>query len=404
MQAPEIEKLKQVLAADIDKLRAPKGYLNAGIPNYNHLFGRDACISALQLLTYDSSIAKQTLHVMARYQATKRGVRNEAYPGKLLHEHYPDGLSQKLISLVRDTDKLRKLYTLLLWKFPYYGTIDAGAWFIILLHRYFKKTADEKMLRAMWPVALKIINWLESNACDSATNLVMYHRTYPFGLRNQSWKDTLTAGLKTPLAVVEVQGYYFEAYNCLAELAETVYKDETRAAEFKRGAQRLQAACQNLFWNEQMNYVSLAVNAGGERDDSVASNAGHLLFGGIMDKDQTEHIVKRLMDRDMWTPFGVRTLSSEDKLFDAHSYQQGSVWPFDNWVIYQGLLKNGYRTESENIRQGFFAAYEKLGVVAELYIVEKDSEKVLRHPEACTVQAWSTGAMMDMITSDEPVL
>jgi len=391
--------LKKRLATDINSLRSPEGYLNAGIPNYNHLFGRDACISALQLIDYDPDIARCTLSAMVRYQATSRGLRSEAYPGRIMHEHFPGGLREKIASLVNDTDVLRKIYILLLWRFPYYGTVDAGAWFIILLHRYFKKTGDEAFLREVWPAALAVASWLETRATSPSTGLITYRSSYIFGLRNQSWKDTIGSGLRPPVAAVEVQGYYYEAYNCLIDIAFTVFADDELAMQFNHRAKQLKAALNRRMWRERDGYFSMAVNDAKDRDDAVASNPGHLLFTGILSEAQSDAVVKRLLRDDLCTPYGIRTLSSKAKSFDVDSYQQGSVWPFDNWVIYQGLLKTGHGAEAAKLGRKLMAAYKELDFIPELYTVS-ETGKISEHKGACKVQAWSAGALLN-ITGDE---
>jgi glycogen debranching enzyme len=391
------------LVADIDALRSPDGYLNAGIPNYNHLFGRDACVSALQLLDFDQTIAHSTLKAMARYQAKDRRRMHESYPGKMLHEHFPGGTKEVLTSSYSLKDRLRRLYILLLWRFPYYGTVDTGAWFIILLHRYSKKTGDEEFLREMWPVALGIIQWLEARATSQTTGLIAYQRTYVFGLHNQSWKDNLNPSLKPPIAMVEVQGYYYEAYNCLSELALQVFHNTHDGDRFALNAARLKNALNRFFWQEEAGYFSLAVNNDGDCDTSVASDPGHLLFTGILSEHQAKSVVDRLMQSDMLTPYGIRTLSTAEKTFDAHSYQEGTVWPFDNWVFYQGLLKLGFLSEANRIKDSLCAAYDELGSIPELYTVSTDN-KLSVYPESCIIQAWSAGALINMTTSEAPIL
>lgn len=391
------------LIADIDALRSPEGYLNAGIPNYNHLFGRDACVSALQLLDFDHEIAHHTLTAMAKYQAKKRARMNEAYPGKVPHEHFPGGTKEVLLSSFTAKDRLRRLYILLLWRFPYYGTVDAGAWFIILLHRYFKKTGDEKFLREMWPAALGVISWLEARATNPTTGLIAYQRTYVFGLRNQSWKDTLSSSLKPPTAIVEVQGYYYEAYNCLAELSLRMFHNTYDCDRFALKAKVLKETLNRYLWREDDGYFSLAVNKSGEYDTSVTSNPGHLLFTGILSDEQARSVVNRLMREDMLTPYGIRTLSTTEEVFDPNSYQEGSVWPFDNWVFYQGLLKLGFAAEADTIKKGLFAVYDELGCIPELYSVSRD-DKLSRYSESCIIQAWSAGALINMTTSQESIL
>lgn len=391
------------LVEDIDALRSPEGYLNAGMPNYDHLFGRDACVSALQLLDFDPEIARSTLKTLAQYQAKRRKLMSESYPGKILHEHFPGGTKQIFASARGITDKLRKLYILLLWRFPYYGSVDVGAWFIILLHRYFKKTGDEAFLREMWPVALGIVHWLEKRATNRPSGLVAYRRTYLFGLLNQSWKDTINSSLKPPTAMVEVQGYYYEAYNCLAELSMHLSQNNEDSERFKSKAKGLKDSLNKFLWQQDKNYFSLAINDHGKFDHTVTSNPGHLLFTGILTHKQAMGIVSRLMVDDMLTPYGIRTLSSNEATFDANSYQEGSVWPFDNWVIYQGLRKLGYIAEANIIKDGLLAAHNELGIIPELYNVSYDNELSI-HPGACAIQAWSAGALIDITTRNTPVL
>lgn len=391
------------LIEDINALRSPDGYLNAGIPNYNHLFGRDACVSALQLLDFDQEIARSTLETLARFQAKRRGIMNEAYPGKILHEHFPEG-SSKILSLSLTTpNNLRRLFMLLLWRFPYYGAVDSGAWFIILLHRYFKKTGDEDFLRAMWPAALEVMSWLEARATNRPSGLVAYRRTYIFGLRNQSWKDTLTSTLKPPTAMVEVQGYYYEAYNCLSELSRSIFKNDHDAERFALKAEGIKESLSKLLWQKDTGYFALAVNDQGLLDTSVTSNPGHLLLTGILSDQQAESVVSRLMQNDMLTPFGIRTLSVGDESFSTASYQEGAVWPFDNWVFYQGLLKRGFIKEAAIIKEGIIAAYDHFGSIPELYTVSRDN-KLSKDPESCIVQAWSAGALINMMTGVRPIL
>ena len=151
-------------------------------------------------------------------------------------------------------------------------------------------------------------------------------------------------------------------------------------------------------WHEDTGYLSLAVNDGGERDDAVASNPGHLLFTGILSPTQADQVVSRLMQDDISTAYGLRTLSTNDKAFDPESYQQGSVWPYDNWVIYQGLLKTGHTAEATKIGHGLVTACQELGMTPELYTVSTTGE-LSRHKGACRVQAWSAGALIDILSS-----
>jgi glycogen debranching enzyme len=203
--------------------------------------------------------------------------------------------------------------------------------------------------------------------------------------------------------MVEVQGYYYEAYKCLAELASEVFDDTEASERFVSKAEKIKESLNRHLWHEETGYFSLAVNDKGEHDHSVTSNPGHLLFTGILSDKQVESVVNHLMKEDMLTPYGIRTLSAKAEKFDAGSYQEGGVWPFDNWVFYQGLLKLGYTAEANVIKKGLFAAYDRFGNIPEMYNVSLDN-KLSLYSEACLIQAWSAGALLNMSTSHRPIL
>src|SRR2546422_11686792 len=114
----DLDALRQRLRRELNSLRAPEGYLRAGAPRYATLFGRDSLIAAWQMLPYDPSIAASTLRVLASYQGRRVNARSEEQPGKILHEHRFD-----LASRGELPD----------WEFPYYGSGDYTALFLIVV-------------------------------------------------------------------------------------------------------------------------------------------------------------------------------------------------------------------------------------------------------------------------------
>jgi glycogen debranching enzyme len=385
----------------LDRLRRPEGCLNAGIPYYEHLFGRDACVSALQVLHREPEVARATLEILARYQGRRVVMRREEYPGKILHEHFPGGWPEKLRLLAVESNRLRQLFTYIFWRFPYYGTVDAGAWYLILLHHYVRKTGDRELVARLWPAAQGIVGWLAKHATPTHTGLVGFKRHYIFGLKSQSWKDTVSNTIKPPVAMIEVQGYYFYALNLMAELAEDVMADAGEAAALRERAQRLRAAFLAAFGPVDGTYP-LAVDGRGRAVRNATSNPGHLLFTGILDKAAQEMVVERLFREDMLTPYGIRTESMREASFDPNSYQNGSVWPFDNWVIGQGLAKTGHADEARQLADGMAAVFARWGNLPELYAVERDGA-LHGIDSACRIQAWSAGALINVL-EEAPLL
>ncbi len=302
-----------------------------------------------------------------------------------------------------DSDKLRKLLILITWRFPYYGSVDVGAWFMILLHKYYAATGDDELVRQLWPVVQGVLAWLENHADHTKIGLVGFRKHYIFSLKNQSWKDTLDIEIKPPVAMVEVQGYYFYAYKLMSQLSQEVMKDAEAAEVFNQKADKLQRAFKQHFKVMSDGSLPLAVDRRGQPVKVTTSNPGHLLFTGILEAGEAR-VVQRLFEPDLITKYGIRTESTSSPTFYANSYHRGSIWPFDNWVIYQGLLKTGYKLEAGQIKQSILLAQSDLGRIPELYGFDPASQKLFEIPGACTVQAWSAGALYNMLCQNEASL
>src|SRR5262249_14319819 len=82
---------------------------------------------------------------------------------------------------------------------------------------------------------------------------------------------------------------------------------------------------------------------------TVASNPGHCLWCGIVPPERAKKVVDRLMARDMWTGWGIRTLSADHRAFNPYNYQTGSVWPHDNAIIAMGFKFYGFSAEAARV-------------------------------------------------------
>ena len=188
--------------------------------------------------------------------------------------------------------------------------------------------------------------------------------------------------------MAEVQGYAFLALKILAGLL----NDQA----YKKLAKQLKDNFLEKFWLENEKFFALALDGQDLKRQAITSNPGHLLFCGILEKKLADLVVKKLFSRDLWTDYGIRTLSVNDLDFDETGYHLGSVWPHDNWIIAQGLKNGGYLTQYEKIKRAILTAFEKLNSIPELFGVNKKGE-LLKINKACIIQAWSSAAALNFI-------
>jgi len=388
-----IENIEKKLWRDINLLRDKQGFIRAGFPRFLGLFGRDSLITAWQLLDYDSLIAKNTLSILAKFQGKKINSETEEEPGKILHEYYPRDISNVWWEKYKARHKWLKKGK------RFYMSIDSTPLFLIVLADYYQKTKDRVFILKLWPNIVKAINWIINYGDTNKDGFVDYQQKNPYGLSDQSWKDSGSLGIKPPVAIVEVQGYVFLAFKQIAKLAE-IFKDKKLASKLLRKSKILKKNFNQKFWMPKERYFVLALDKKKQQVKKITSNPGHLLFTGILNKDKERAVVKKLFSTELWSPFGIRTHSTREPDFDFKSYHQGSIWPHDNWIIAQGLKKFGYRKGYNRIKNALLRTYQALGFIPELYGVTKDGylKKIKR---ACKPQAWSSGALLELILEDK---
>jgi len=389
-----IEEIKNKLHRDVEKLRSPYGYLNAGYPRYYTLFGRDSIISAWQMLKIDPSIAQATLQILSKYQGKTVDPKSEEEPGKILHEHRFNPKEQA---------ELPK------WKFPYYGSIDSTPLYIFLAAEYLKTTNNTAFISKIWKNIQAAFKWIINYGDKDGDSYIEYQRMNPYGLFHQGWRDGIEDHLKIkpPVAIVEVQGYVYAAYHSLVYIAQKLDKDGNLIKEVTGRAKELKKKFNRDFWMEEEKYFALALDGEKKQRKAVSSNPGHLLFTKIIDEDKVDYVVKRLFQPDLWTPYGIRNHSTKEPDFNPYSYHLGSVWPHDNWVIYKGLQKLGYHQQAEKIKRALLRAYQKLNKIPELYTVINNEivdlstpTEGIHHVLANPLQAWASAGLLEMITNN----
>ena len=366
-----------------------KKALSAGIPWFATLFGRDSLIAAWQILILDPQIAKDTLTILAQYQGKTNDDWREESPGKILHE-------LRLGEMVRCGEVPHT---------PYYGTVDATPLWLILYAEYYAWTGDRHTLEQLWENALAAMDWIDRNC--KATGYLSYERISPGGLLNQGWKDSgdcivnrqgkLATGTIT---LCEVQGYVYGAKMRLSAIAKLMQRFDL-AEQWYRDAVELKSRFNKDFWLNDLDYCALALDGGGKPIDSITSNPGHCLAMDILHPQKATNVAERLCAPDMFSGWGIRTLSSSSPAYNPMGYHVGSVWPHDNSIIALGLRSLGLVEQTLEVAQGIFdmtlqQAYHR---PPELFCgYERTPENSpVRYPVACSPQAWATGTLFQLL-------
>lgn len=376
-----IQKIRENLIKEINALKDKRGFIRAGLPRLDRLFGRDSLIVSWQLLDFEPEICRKTLEILSKLQGKKIDRFHEEEPGKIIHETDTKPHPEK--------PKL---------PFPYYGSVDSTPLYLILFGFYFKKTKDTKFLKRYWRNILKAINWIEKYGDLNGDGFLDYEKKNSFGNFHHGWKDDYGNHLKIkpPVAIIEVQGYKYLALEEMARFAK-IFGDIVFAKKLEMKAENLKENFNKKFWMKDKKFFALALDGKKRQKKAITSNPGQLLFTGIVDKEKICFIVKRLFKNDMWTRYGIRTHAESEPDFDPRSYHLGSIWPHDNWIIAQGLKKLGYQKEYFKIKTAILAAYKEIGFIPEFYGVINNRITLKMKKTVCHPQAWATGALLNFI-------
>ncbi|HEX2707610.1 MAG TPA: glycogen debranching N-terminal domain-containing protein [Solirubrobacterales bacterium] len=380
------DKLLTASLRDLHALMTPSpdgAIVAAGIPWYVAPFGRDSLLTAQQTLMLNPEIARQTLLALARLQAHSEDPWRDAEPGKILHELRSGELAGA--GIIPHT--------------PYYGSVDATPLFIMLAASYHRWTGDTETLTRLRPALDAAIEWIDRYGDRDGDGFVEYEVRSSGGLRNQGWKDsgdsvmhadgTLAEG---PIALVEVQGYVYLAKLRIADVYEALGAAEV-AARLRGQADDLRTAFNEAFWDPDEGTFVLALDGRKRQVRSVTSNPGHCLYCGIVGAERAAALAERLMAPDMFSGWGIRTLSSQSSAYNPMSYHNGSVWPHDNAVIAAGLKRYGFHDATERIATALFdvAVGARDFRLPELYcgFDRLGASAPVAYPVACIPQAWA---------------
>ncbi|SCK39911.1 glycogen debranching N-terminal domain-containing protein [Streptomyces sp. WMMB 322] len=387
----------------------------AGVPWFLTLFGRDSLLTSLFALPYRPQLAEPTLLALAATQAREEEPERLAQPGKIVHEVRHGELAH-------------------FGQVPYgryYGSVDATPLFLILLGAYSELSREgdagddegqhgrqgpgqaagprqPPLARRLEMHARAAVDWMFTHGGLDEHGYLAYH-AHQGGLANQNWKDSPGAVCTTDgtrpsgaVMVAEAQGYAYDALRRTAELARTVWQDEAYAERLSKAAAALRERFESDFWMAEENFPLLALDDEGTRADALASNAGHLLWSGILGQEAGEQVGRRLMEEDFFSGWGVRTLAAGQAPYHPLSYHRGSIWPQDNAVIALGLARYGLHEEARTLAAGMVEAAARQNYRLPEVLAgygRTDHPAPVPYPHACSPQAWAAATPLALLTA-----
>jgi glycogen debranching enzyme len=359
----------------------------AGLPWFMTMFGRDSILTSLQALPFTPELAATTLQALGDWQGSRIDDFRDEDPGRILHE-------MRYGEMTAFEERPHS---------PYYGCADATPLYVVLLDEYERWTGDRSLVRQREHEARAALAWIDEYADLLGNGYVWYQRrNEQTGLENQCWKDSWDSisyrdgrlpGF--PRATCELQGYAYDAKMRGARLARRVWNDTAFADRLEKEAADLKRRFNRDFWVADGGYFALALDTEGHQVDSLASNNGHLLWSGIVDKSKAKAVVDNLLGPRLFSGWGVRTLAEGEGRYNPIGYHVGTVWPFDNSFIAWGLRRYGFKEDAATIAGGILDAAGYFdGRLPEAFGgYERSITKYpVQYPTACSPQAWSTGA------------
>ena len=364
----------------------------AGIPRYDTLFGRDALTVGGQFLLVTPHLAEGALRLLARHLGTKDDDFYDEQPGRV-----PQQVRDDPLALLGKNTFLHD-----------YGDYAAPCAYLVLVGAHHLAAGDEDLTREFLEPAKRVLEWLDTRADLDGDGFLEYKTRSPLGQRHQGWKDSTNSvvyadgrQVEPPVAPCEIQGYWYAAKQVMAEVFFAL-GEPARALELYRQAEDLKRRFNDRYWMEDEHYLAFALDADKQQVTSIVSNAGHCLATGIVDSKHASDVVNRLLAPDLFSGWGIRTLSSAHPAYNPFSYHLGSVWPSENATIAIGMKRYGFGAEAGALAKALFEAatlfeHHRLPETLGGYPRDAAHPHPGLYPGACAPQAWSASAVVWLV-------
>ena len=385
-----LEQSRRDLAAlrlyDLDR-RQGAWTLAAGLPTYVGLFGRDSLASSWQALMLSPEMIIGTAEELSRSQGKEVNDWRDEQPGKIVHELHTNPLS------VLNFDPHAR----------YYGGVTGAIYFGVVVAGLWHWTGSKEVVRPLVDTALKGLHWADTYGDIDGDGFCEYLTRSTQGEKNQGWKDSGDAivypdgsQVADPLGTCEMQALIYASKMHLSEVL--WWLDEFDIAKkLLLEAQDLQKRFNEKFWMEDEGYFALGLDARKRQIKSIASDPGHCLASGIVDPALAGRVAHRLMAADMFSGWGVRTLSADHPAFNPYAYHRGTVWPVENAIFSLAFARYGLHHLMDKLSAAQFETaalfdYYRLPEVFAGHQRDQQHPFPALYPKANWPQAWSASA------------
>ncbi|MCU1678210.1 MAG: hypothetical protein JWM93_2968 [Frankiales bacterium] len=387
-----LDDLRHLLLTDPEDPRDV--FAAAGTPWYLTLFGRDSLWAARMMLPFGTALAAGTLRALARRQGTTVDARRAEDVGKIPHELRRAGHRDDTTGLALPP--------------AYYGTVDATALWISLLHDAWRWGLPATDVEALLPNLEAALDWMTVRAVDGADGLLKYVDSTGAGLANQGWKDSGDAirwrdgrVATAPIALVEAQAYAVEAATSAAALLDAF--DRRGSERLVEWADVMRQRVRERFWVAHGEtggpWLGMAIDGSGAVVDGLASNMGHVLGTGTLSDEESRQVARTLTSPALLDPYGIRTLASDNAGFNPIGYHTGSIWTHDTAICAWNLSRSGHPAEAAIVTRALLSSAVSFGHHwPELYSGDNRQDAPVPYPASCRPQAWAAASAAVLVT------
>lgn len=360
----------------------------AGLPIYVALFGRDMLTAAWQGSLIGPEMLRGTLPVLADTQGTAINDWRDEQPGRMIHEMHAGPLSA--LNFVPHG--------------RYYGSDTSSVFYPVAVAQLWHWTGKREWIEPLIKPAVKALRWTDTYGDLDGDGFYEYQTRSEQGVKNQSWKDSPDAivyedgsQVSTPIATCETQAFVYGAKRHLAEMLWWLGRTDEAKTLYQQ-AEELKRRFNDVFWIEDEHFYALGLDPDKRPIRSIASNPGHCIAAGIADESRVPPTVARLMSGDLFSGWGVRTLSAQHPAFNPFSYHRGSVWPVSQGTFALGFYRFGLHGFVEQLCRSLFEAaalfeYYRLPEVFSGHPRDDDHPFPAFYPQANAPQAWSASTV-----------
>lgn len=395
--SPLVHRVLERSRLDLSDLRlydldSPGGIsLAAGVPTYLEVFGRDMQAASWEAATVSSQFLRGSLHTLSQRAATEVNDWRDAQPGRIPHLLHTDPLSEL---------NFRP-------KSLYYGSVTSCLLLPISASELWHWTGDMEAVRPYIDACKAALAWADQYSLDG-TGFYRYKTSSEQGVKNQGWKDSKDAivypdgsQMDAPIGTCETQAF---AYVAKLHFSEILWRlgDMSAARRMYTEAEELKKRFNEKFWMEDEGFYAMGIDSKGDLIRSIASDPGHCLLSGIVDESRIARTAARLMQDDLFSGWGIRTLSSEHRAFNPFSYHRGSVWPVTTAGFVLAFSRYGLHGEMHRLAKAMFefaglCEHERLPEVFAGHQRTEDHPFPAMYIRADWPQAWSASAPFLML-------